>query len=158
MRSYILDSEDWPVLINDNQQWAKWHMAHQDRCQMALTQDPGFLVVTRFLGLDHNFTGRGEPLLYRVSLWGAGKYRQWLYETRSQALKGHYLAVREARRMPGRDRSAGITIRMLTLAGRRVTVSVFRQIEEEPIIDSRTLTLRGVPWGHVNYHWGGYEP
>jgi hypothetical protein len=54
--------------------------------------------VTRFVGLDCNFTGKGDPLLYRTSLWMEGKYRQRLYATRNEAFKGHYLAVEKAKR------------------------------------------------------------
>lgn len=51
-------------------------------------------------------------------------------------------------------RAASVSIKMLTLEAKKVTLSVFRQIEEEHIIDLKTLMLRGIPWGHVNYHWG----
>jgi hypothetical protein len=137
MTRYILDSEDWPVPSANGLQWAEWHVANQGRCEIGRKAGTGFLVVTRFVGLDYNFTGKGEPLLYRTSLWMDGKYRQRLYATRNEAFKGHYLAVEEARRVTGHEkkkltafntniRSASITIRMLTLEARKVTVSVFR--------------------------------
>ena len=95
---FILDSEDWPVPLPDGLQWAEWHVANQGRCEIDREAGTGFLVVTRFVGLDYNFTGRGDPLLYRTSLWMDRKYRQRLYATRHEAFKGHYLAVQEAKR------------------------------------------------------------
>ena len=95
---FILDSEDWPVPAPDALQGAEWHAANQGRCEIGRKAGRGFLVVTRFVGLDYNFTGKGEPLLYRTSLWVDGKYRQRLYATRHEAFKGHYLAVEEAKR------------------------------------------------------------
>lgn len=34
-----------------------------------------------------------------------------------------------------------------------MTLSVFRQIQEESIIDNETISLKGIPWGTVNYFW-----
>lgn len=48
-------------------------------------------------------------------------------------------------------RTATVTIRALTVNGRQVTLSLFRQLQEETILDDRTGELRGVPWGRVNY-------
>jgi hypothetical protein len=45
-----------------------------------------------------------------------------------------------------------VEIRTLTLNGKQMTLSVFRQLREEPVIDEDTLELRGQPWGTVNYH------
>jgi hypothetical protein len=103
---FILDSEDWPVPSPDGLQWAEWHVANQGRCEIGRETGTGFLVVTRFLGLDYNFTGKGDPLLYRTSLWMYGKYRQRLYATRNEAFKGHYLAVEKAKRDAARRRRA----------------------------------------------------
>jgi hypothetical protein len=95
---FILNSEDWPIPAPDALQWAEWHAANQGRCEIGREAGRGFLVVTRFVGLNHNFTGRGDPLLYRTSLWMDSKYRQRLYAARNEAFKGHYLAVEEAKR------------------------------------------------------------
>jgi hypothetical protein len=48
--------------------------------------------------------------------------------------------------------TASITVKTLTLDKRQVTLAVFRQLLREPLIDPQTGTLRGVPWGIVNYH------
>jgi len=49
-------------------------------------------------------------------------------------------------------RTATVTIKALTVDGRQVTQALFRQLIAEPIIDPSTGTLRGTPWGTVNYH------
>lgn len=59
-----------------------------------------------------------------------------------------------------RDREATIKtaiveIKALTVGGKQVTQSLFRQLEEKSIVDDETLQLVGVPWGRVNYHFDG---
>lgn len=55
--------------------------------------------------------------------------------------------------------TAAVEIKTLTIRGKQVTLAVFRQLEEKPLLlDNGTLT--GVPWGRVNYHpdkCGGYD-
>ncbi|WP_329521202.1 hypothetical protein [Spirillospora sp. NBC_01491] len=48
-------------------------------------------------------------------------------------------------------KTAAVEIRMLTISGKQVTLAVFRQLREEPLI-AEDGTLNGVPWGVVNYH------
>jgi hypothetical protein len=47
--------------------------------------------------------------------------------------------------------TAAIQIRTLTIGKKQVTLAVFRQLREEPLI-AEDGTLNGVPWGTVNYH------
>lgn len=47
--------------------------------------------------------------------------------------------------------TATIQVRAITIGARQVTLSVFRQLLEEPLI-ADDGTLNGVPWGTVNYH------
>ncbi|AZQ32633.1 hypothetical protein EJ357_03560 [Streptomyces cyaneochromogenes] len=47
--------------------------------------------------------------------------------------------------------TATIEVKTLTLGGKQVTQSVFRQLREEPLIN-HDGTLNGTPWGFVNYH------
>jgi hypothetical protein len=47
--------------------------------------------------------------------------------------------------------TAAIQIRTLTIGRKQVTLAVFRQLREEPLI-AEDGTLNGVPWGTVNYH------
>ena len=47
--------------------------------------------------------------------------------------------------------TAKVEIKTLTISGKQVTLAVFRQLIEEPVI-ADDGTLNGVPWGTVNYH------
>lgn len=48
-------------------------------------------------------------------------------------------------------KTAAVEIRTLTISGKQVTLAVFRQLREEPLL-AEDGTLNGVPWGTVNYH------
>lgn len=48
-------------------------------------------------------------------------------------------------------KTATVEIKTLTISGKQVTLAVFRQLREEPVI-AADGTLNGVPWGVVNYH------
>lgn len=48
-------------------------------------------------------------------------------------------------------KTASVEIKTLSVSGRQVTLSVFRQIIEESIIHEDTMKLNGTPWGLVNY-------
>jgi hypothetical protein len=47
--------------------------------------------------------------------------------------------------------TAAVEVKTLTISGKQVTLAVFRQLREEPLI-AENGTLNGVPWGIVNYH------
>lgn len=47
--------------------------------------------------------------------------------------------------------TAAVELKTLTVSGKQVTLAVFRQLREEPLI-ADDGTLNGVPWGTVNYH------
>jgi hypothetical protein len=49
--------------------------------------------------------------------------------------------------------TASVQIKTLTISGKQVTLAVFRQLREEPLI-AEDGTLNGTPWGTVNYHPG----
>ncbi len=50
-------------------------------------------------------------------------------------------------------KTASVTIQSLSIGSKQVTLSVFRQVELEDLIDPGTLQLKGIPWGRVNYYW-----
>lgn len=58
-----------------------------------------------------------------------------------------------------RIQSATVEIKILTVAGKQMTLAVFRQLPEEPLVDYGHVKLLGKPWGRVNYHVGceGYD-
>jgi hypothetical protein len=47
--------------------------------------------------------------------------------------------------------TATVRINTLTIEGKQVTLSVFRQLIEAPIFDWQAMALRGIGWGHVRY-------
>ncbi|MFI6879857.1 hypothetical protein ACIBL6_41090 [Streptomyces sp. NPDC050400] len=47
--------------------------------------------------------------------------------------------------------TASVEVQTLTISGKQVTLAVFRQLQEEPLI-ADDGTLNGDPWGIVNYH------
>lgn len=51
-------------------------------------------------------------------------------------------------------KTATVEIKALTISGKQVTLAVFRQLQEELLVDSDTGLLLGVPWGTINYHPG----
>jgi hypothetical protein len=62
----------------------------------------------------------------------------------------------QGRRISVKDatvKTATVGVRSLVISGKQVTLAVFRQLQEEPLLDEDTLQLRGLPWGTVNYHW-----
>lgn len=50
-------------------------------------------------------------------------------------------------------KTAAVEIKTLTISGKQVTLSVFRQVQEEDLIDHEKLKLNGIPWGNINYFW-----
>lgn len=53
--------------------------------------------------------------------------------------------------------TGSINVKIMRLDKRQITLSVFRQIDQETIfvVDG---TLRGIPWGRVNYTWNENRP
>lgn len=47
--------------------------------------------------------------------------------------------------------TAAVEVKTLTISGKQVTLAVFRQLQEVPIL-AEDCTLNGEPWGVVNYH------
>ncbi len=65
---------------------------------VAKTDLPGDVhVSTVFLGLDHNHTGKGPPLLFETMVFGGPLHdEQWRYCTWEEAEAGHKAAVKLA--------------------------------------------------------------
>ena len=91
LAKYILVGKK-PVLEPNTLKWAEW-LETADR-QVAVTHIPTLdgeiIVSTAFLGLDHNFSGVGKPLLFETMIFG-GKHdgEQLRTETWAQAKKAH---------------------------------------------------------------------
>jgi hypothetical protein len=48
--------------------------------------------------------------------------------------------------------TASVQIKALTIRKKQVTLSTFRQLDVQEIIDLQNLEMRGLPWGRINYH------
>ncbi|MER7773188.1 hypothetical protein [Kitasatospora sp. NPDC096140] len=48
--------------------------------------------------------------------------------------------------------TAAVEVKTLTISGKQVTLAVFRQLQEEAVLDPTDATIAGEAWGRVNYH------
>ena len=48
--------------------------------------------------------------------------------------------------------TAAVEVKTLTISGKQVTLAVFRQLREDPLLDEWDASIIGAPWGAVNYH------
>lgn len=86
---YVLDAAGEPVREPDVIRWAKRFESGERR--VALAELPGGVrVSTVFLGIDHNFSGGGPPLLYETMVFG-GPHAFWQdrHASRVAALDAH---------------------------------------------------------------------
>src|SRR5262247_661426 len=94
MTYYILDDNGQPVRCPDVETWGAWfqqagrtRVVQQDYAE---SENTTVGVSTVFLGLDHNFSGRGAPVLWESLIFGTtldGEMRR--YTSREAALRGH---------------------------------------------------------------------
>src|SRR5262249_19566459 len=54
--------------------------------------------------------------------------------------------------------TATVEVKTITINKKQMTLSVFRQLHQEPVINEETGTFNGLPWGTVNYFWGDCQP
>jgi hypothetical protein len=95
---YILDADGEPQRCDDLMVWGAWfERASRDRSRIiAADKDEGrdgggeILVSTVFLGLDHNFSGIGPPVLWETLVFGGPLDEEMhRYTSREAALAGH---------------------------------------------------------------------
>jgi hypothetical protein len=53
-------------------------------------------------------------------------------------------------------KTVSVDIKVITLDKKKMTLSVFRQLEKDVLLNDDG-TLHGKPWGRVNYYWGNCE-
>lgn len=80
----------------------EWAGLHHDpdyirvvRSSIITPAGPG-TVSTVWLGLDHNFSGIGPPVIFETMIFGGGEEwedSQWRYSTEAEALAGHQAAI-----------------------------------------------------------------
>ena len=104
---YILDERGEPAIEPSIMKWARWLEASANaegpaRRVVAYTDIVGGWVSTEFLGLDHNFSNIGPPLLWETAVYGGTRDgSRWRCSgSRHQALSLHAQIV--ARLLPPR--------------------------------------------------------
>lgn len=97
---YILKGKK-PIPEPDVLKWGKWfETSQEDRIVKQQTLKNGNWVSTVFLGLDHNFSGIGKPILFETMVFsskelGEGSDDTNRYETWEEAEKGHKTMVKK---------------------------------------------------------------
>lgn len=95
-RYYIL-VDRLPVAV-DMMTWAKWWGPNLVKCQIGDDRFEGCRISTVFLGVDHNFYGKGDPVLFETMIFGGPMDgERWRYSTYTEAERGHAEAVTAAR-------------------------------------------------------------
>jgi len=69
MGTYVLNANGKPVPEPDMMKWAIWYEDAKERI-IAKTELDGVLISTIFLGLDHNFSENGPPVLWETMVFG----------------------------------------------------------------------------------------
>lgn len=89
---YILDGK-MVIQADSFLEWAQWMQTKDHR--VAFTEINGVVISTVFLGVDHNFCGDGDPLLFETMVfspdWERGEQRR--YFTWQEAQVGHQEVV-----------------------------------------------------------------
>lgn len=87
--------------VSDVLEWADW-FEQADRHVADTHLDSGVRVSTVFLGLDHNFWGKGPPILFETLVFGGPLDQQMeRYCTWDEADRGHTKMVKRAMRKEG---------------------------------------------------------
>lgn len=116
---YVLGGSDGkqPVGVEDVREWGRWFQNTEHRVVAQETVN-GVLVSTVFLGIDHNWFGKGPPILFEsmVFLPGDGELQQ-RYATWDEALAGHQQLSKLIREL--NDQAGAITREALKLVAMR---------------------------------------
>jgi len=109
VKKYILNRWGRPKVCDDVLQWAAWFESHDRsiaRTDIKVTRNGkgDIYVSTVFMGIDHNFARRGDPVLFETMIFGGPHDGyQDRYTTRGAALKGHEKAIAVAKGEKPRD-------------------------------------------------------
>ena len=94
---YTLDKHDKPKLCEDTLKWAAWFETH-DRTVAVDDITSKIYVSTVFIGIDHNFSGKGLPILWESMIFnGALNGYTERYSSKKAALAGHERVVKIAK-------------------------------------------------------------
>jgi hypothetical protein len=93
---YYILIDRLPVAV-DMMTWARW-FENIDNRRVAEDYIGNVHISTVCLGADHNFRGRGDPVLFETMIFrGPLDKEQWRYCTYAEAERGHAEAVTQAR-------------------------------------------------------------
>lgn len=97
MTKYILDDQKNPIPCIDLHTWGQF-FSKADRIVKQTTKGD-VQVSTVFLGLDHRFSGKGEPILFETMIFGWDKDPDSDYQERyctwGEAEGGHWRACQK---------------------------------------------------------------
>jgi hypothetical protein len=95
---YAWDRETGHVEAVDLMTWARWFDKPASRRLLHDEPAPGVRVSTVFLGLDHNFSQSGPPVLWETMIFGGPHDgHQARYTSEADARAGHAAALEMAR-------------------------------------------------------------
>jgi hypothetical protein len=99
VETYILDDNGNAVVEPDSARFAEWFERSENRLLWRDELPNGVSVSTVFLGIDHNLSGRGPPVLWETMIFGGphDEYQE-RYTSSADAFKGHNAAVALAKR------------------------------------------------------------
>jgi hypothetical protein len=69
MNYYILNERGEPEAVSDIHKWSSWLGAHHPN-RVAEAQIGESWISTVFLGIDHNWSGKGPPVLWETMVFG----------------------------------------------------------------------------------------
>ncbi|KKL06311.1 hypothetical protein LCGC14_2597290 [marine sediment metagenome] len=95
---YILDADGKPVECSDLREWGHWLNSSAERVVEATELVGGGKVSTVFLGIDYNFAGKGDPVLWETMLfWDGHDDDQTMerYTSQAAAKEGHARWVKQ---------------------------------------------------------------
>jgi hypothetical protein len=103
--TYILDDEGKPVPEPDVLRWADW-IERSNKRVLRQNRLAGGVLVTIFVGVDHDLLRRGPPMVWETMILG-GRHDGYCvrHATRKEALSGHVTALRIAGKVSGRKRA-----------------------------------------------------
>jgi hypothetical protein len=91
---YVLDKDNKPVEA-DIDEWGKFFENIENR-RVASTMVGAHHVSTVFLGIDHNWSDDGSPILWETMIFSSDvdiDNQCWRYSSYEDALKGHAAAI-----------------------------------------------------------------
>lgn len=88
---YILTEDRLAIPCASTLEWAMWFERHPNANRVALDECEGYRVSTIFLGVDYNFTGCGDPVLFETMVFSEHEDLAMMdrYHTWAEALAGH---------------------------------------------------------------------